>query len=456
MKIPLTPPDLGQLIQDSSSQSSDRFLEILRMGIGPETNGHYFHWDQLRHRPPPEGLSHEEWWLATKQARLAIRKKLELKDPNGMSFSLALTEGLQKKLHQMDRDAGGAIKAGGPMSAITSDEHRDRYIIRSLVEEAITSSQLEGASTTTSEAKRMLRSGRKPRDRSEQMILNNYHAMRFVRENRDQPLSLEFILELQKIVTDSALDDPSASGRWRTPEEEIFFADNRDGTVLFRPPSAELIQERMSDLIEFANSEQDDSFIHPVIQATILHFMLSYEHPFVDGNGRTARALFYWFMSRKGYWLIEFLSISKFLKEAPASYARAFLLVETDENDLTYFLHHQFDIILQSIKGLHEYLSKKAEELQQTERLLRGPIQKVLNHRQVALVARALKHPNELYDIQSHKTSHGITYQTARTDLLSMEELGLMEKFKRGKAYVFQSPRGIDQRISQINKELSV
>jgi len=456
MKGPLPPPDWGKLIQDASTQSPDRLIAILTRGIGPETNGQYYHWDQLRHRPPPEGLSHEEWWLATKQARLAIRKKLELKDPNGKRFSLALTEGLLRKLYQMDRDAGGAIKAGGPMSAITSDENRDRYIIRTLVEEAITSSQLEGASTTTSEAKRMLRSGRKPRDRSEQMILNNYRAMRFVRDNRDQRLSLEFVLELQRIVTENALDDPSASGRWRNADEDIFVADNRDGTVLYRPPSAELIEERMSHLIEFANSEQDDSFIHPIIQATILHFMLSYEHPFVDGNGRTARALFYWFMSRSGYWLMEFLSISKFLKQAPASYASAFLFVETDENDLTYFLHHQFGIILQSIEGLHEYLSRKTEELQQTEKLLRGPIQKVLNHRQVALVAHALKNTNELYDIRSHQMSHGITYQTARTDLLGMEELGLLEKFKRGKAYVFQSPQDINGRISKINKELSV
>lgn len=456
MKIPLPPPDLGELIQDTSTQSPDRFLEILRMGIGPETNGKYFHWDQLRHRTPPEGLSHEEWWLATKQARLSIRKKLELKDPQGANFNLALTEGLLRKLHQMDRDAGGAIRTGGPMSTITSDENRDRYIIRTLVEEAITSSQLEGASTTTSEAKRMLRSGRKPRDRSEQMILNNYNAMRFVRAHRNQPFSLEFVLELQEIVTEDAIDDPSASGRWRNEDEDIFVADNRDGKVLYRPPPAELIQERMENLVEFVNSEQDNSFIHPIIQAAILHFMLSYEHPFVDGNGRTARALFYWFMSRSGYWLIEFLSISKFLKQAPASYARAFLFVETDENDLTYFLHHQFDILLQSIKGLHEYLSRKSQEIQQTEKLLRGPIQKVLNHRQVALIAHALENPNELYDIRSHQSSHGTTYQTARTDLLSMEELGLLEKFKRGKAYVFQSPQDMNARISELNKEQSV
>jgi Fic family protein len=262
------------------------------------------------------------------------------------------------------------------------------------------------------------------------MILNNYHAMSFVRENRDRPLSLEFIVEIQTILTENTLDDPGASGRWRTANEDIFVADNRDGTVLYRPPSAELIVDRMKKLVEFANTEQDDTFIHPIIHAVILHFMLAYEHPFVDGNGRTARALFYWFMSRMDYWLIEFLSISKIIKQSPAIYARAFLHVETDDNDLTYFLHHQFDVILKSIGFLYEYLSKKTKEIQNTERLLRGPIQKVLNHRQVAVIAHALKNPGQLYDIKSHRTSHGVSYQTARTDLLSMGELGLLAKFK--------------------------
>lgn len=456
MKIPPAPPDYADLLRDLSKKGPNRLLEVFRAGIGPETNGQYLHWDKLRHRPLPESLSHEEWWFATKQARLAIRKVLRLKDPDGNSFNLALTQGLQRKLHQMDRDAGGAIQVGASMAAITSGDNRDRYIIRSLFEEAITSSQLEGASTTTSEAKRMLRSGRKPRDRSEQMILNNYRAMSFVRENRDRQLSLEFILELQAMLTENAMDDPGASGRWRSADEDVFVVNNRDGAELYRPPPAELIPERMKRLVEFANSEQDDSFIHPIVQAVTLHFMLSYEHPFVDGNGRTARALFYWYMSRRGYWLIEFLSISKVIKESPASYARAFLYVETDENDLTYFLHQQFDVILKAIRFLHSYMSEKTRELQQTEQLLRGPVQKVLNHRQVALIAHALKNPNQLYDIQSHKSSNGITYQTARTDLLGMEDLGLLAKFKRGKAFVFQSPQDVAERITDINQKLSI
>ena len=61
---------------------------------------------------------------------------------------------------------------------------RERYVISSLIEEAITSSQLEGAMTTREVAKDLLRSGRKPRTKDERMILNNYRGMLRVREVR--------------------------------------------------------------------------------------------------------------------------------------------------------------------------------------------------------------------------------------------------------------------------------
>jgi len=451
MKIPMKPPSRQELMKALSGSSPDRIIQIITMGIGPEPNGSYFHWDEVRHRTPPQGLSHEEWWFAIAQARSVIRKHLSLEDPQDVKFSLVLTDGLQRKLHEIDRNAAGSIRMDAP---ITTKETRDKYLIKSLFEEAITSSQLEGASTTTSEAKKMLRSGRKPRDRSEQMILNNYHAMQFVRENRSVPLSVSFLLELHEKVTQNTMDIPGASGRWRKANEDIIVVDNRDGTVLHRPPHADLIPNRMGKLIEFANSDQNDSFIHPVIRAVVLHFMLSFEHPFADGNGRMARALFYWYMIQNEYWLIEFVSISKIIKNAPSQYAKAFLYTETDANDLTYFMHQQFDVIIKSINQLHKYLASKVKEVQVTEQLLRGPAQRVLNHRQVSLITHALKHPSYLYKIQPHKNSHAITYQTARTDLLGLEELGLLQKFKRGNAFVFQSPTDISERITILNQEL--
>ena len=92
-------------------------------------------------------------------------------------------------------------------SRFVSGEDRNRYLVSSLIEEAITSSQLEGASTTREEAKEMLRSGRKPRDRSERMILNNYHVMEQIRRLKQEPFTPERIIELHRIVTQDILDE---------------------------------------------------------------------------------------------------------------------------------------------------------------------------------------------------------------------------------------------------------
>ena len=64
-------------------------------------------------------------------------------------------------------------------------------------------------------------------------------------------------------------------------------------------------------------------FIHPVIKAIIIHFVISFLHPFVDGNGRTVRSFFYWYMLKKGYALTEFLSISRIIYANKVKYEKA-------------------------------------------------------------------------------------------------------------------------------------
>ncbi len=206
------------------------------------------------------------------------------------------------------------------------------------------------------------------------------------------------------------------------------------------PPKASELSECLRSICSFANEAGNkNTFLHPVIRAIVLHFLLAYDHPFEDGNGRTARALFYWSMLKQGYWTMEYISISSILKQAPAKYTRAYLYTETDDNDVTYFIIHQLETIVRAIKELFIYLEKKAEEVKVVEKVLtKSPgLKRMLNHRQIALLNRALKKPESGYYVESHRRSHDVTYDTARTDLLKMVELGLLNKFKEGKAYVF-------------------
>lgn len=447
MKIPLNPPNVEQLL----ARLTPNELAKIFQHSSPLAAGKYLHWDDLRHRPPPEGLSSEKWWLAVSLARGSIFQPLPLTDKEGNPFRLATPEPLLVHLHHIDRDAAGQIKTPASSSI---HENRERYLLHSLIEESITSSQLEGASTTRKVAEAMLRDKRQPRDRSETMIFNNYQAMAQLRHLKGEKITPGHILELHRVITQDTLDDPADAGRLRE-SDDVNVVDNRDGKLLHQPPSFRELPERLERLCAFANADSDSSpFVHPVVRAILLHFMIGYDHPFADGNGRTARALFYWSMARSGYWLMEFLSISQFLRSAPRQYVQAYLHTETDRNDTTYFVLHQLDIIRRSVATLHEYLGRKIEEQKEAESLLikTGQLRAQLNHRQLALLTHALKHPGEVYRVAKHQAVHNVVYQTARADLLGLEELGLLVKLKQGNAFVFYAADNLAERFEHLNQ----
>jgi len=432
-------------------KDSEKLARIVSSNIGPrDSKGRYSHWEKIKHLSPPEGFTNEDYWFAIKIARHNMLKKIPLIDKKRLPFSFCVPDILQKELHWLDQNAAGSISMNQP---ITNSHTRNTYLVSSLIEESISSSQLEGASTTRNVAKEMLRQGREPKDHSEKMIFNNYKAMGAIREFKDDDLTPSLILHFHKVLTSGVLDDIAKAGKLRDTSDDIHVVDGSESSVLHTPPSADELPERLNMICEFANSTVDNEFIHPVIKAITLHFMIGYDHPFVDGNGRTARALFYWAMAKSGYWLMEFVSISSIIKQAPAKYAQAYLHTETDENDLTYFLIHQIDVIRKGIASLHEYLDRKASEIEEAEKLLDNTKAKGrLNHRQLSLLKHALKNPNAIYRIQEHQSSHAISYQTARTDLLRMsDELSLLRKRKYGNSFVFVSPSDLRERLSDKN-----
>jgi len=364
-----------------------------------------------------------------------------LTDPGGAFFTFNLTDPLPECLHEVDSGARGTIGAREPN---TNRATRDQYMIRSLIEESIASSQLEGATATRDIAKRMIREGREPRDRGERMILNNYRTMQEIVRLKDELLTKDLVFEVQRLVTDQTLDDPADSRRFRRSDEEIVVGDDL-GEVYHVPPPADQLDRRIEAMCAFANGETPDRFVHPMIRSMILHFWLAYDHPFVDGNGRTARALFYWSMLHHGYWLFEFVSISRIILKAPTRYGRAFLETETDDNDLTYFLLYHADVARRAIIELHEYIDHRSRRVREVEAELRGRM--TLNHRQTDLIGHALRHPGQRYTFESQKNSHGTVYQTARNDLTELAELGLFTKEKVNRVWYFYPAGDLEVRL---------
>lgn len=448
MKPVQAPKTFSELMKDLPA---DSFTKVIQVGAANAlANGKYHHWDKLRHLEPPEGITVEEWWFGIKFARLQGRKFIPLADKDIRSFSFLMADPVQEMLHQIDQKAAGRIELS---EEVTNPETRDRYIMNSLIEEAITSSQMEGASTTRAIASDMIRSGRAPKDRSERMIVNNYVAIKQIRTLVQDELTPDKVLELHRILTEDTLDNPDAAGRLQLPEEQrVSVVDNVSHRILFEPPPAEELPFRLQMMCDFANGKSaTQTFIHPIVRSIILHFWLAHDHPFEDGNGRTARALFYWSMLSNGYWLFEYVSISTILKRAFSQYGMSYLYTESDENDLTYFIIFQLEVILKAIAKLEKYMEGKIAQIRVVESQLKSGTN--FNHRQIALLSHALRHPNAEYTIKSHQRSHNVAYATASSDLMALAKAGLLDRRRSGqKTHIFTAPGNMQLRLERFSQ----
>ena len=242
-----------------------------------KVNEGYEYWDTAKYKPLPEGRTPEQLWLNVKASRLRNRMLLWPK----YAISLSLTSHMQRLCHEFDMNFGGTWMTDDTLPP----DAKERYLVSSLMEEAISSSQMEGANTTRRVAKDMLRKQTKPRDKSQRMIANNYQTIQFIVQNQDKPLTPELLQHVHRLMTEKTLSNDEDAGRFRA-NDEVVVADGITNEVVHRPPSYKDIEPFVADLCRFFNDEEQAGFIHPLIRGIVIHFMVAYVHPFVDGNGR--------------------------------------------------------------------------------------------------------------------------------------------------------------------------
>ncbi|HEX6849596.1 MAG TPA: Fic family protein [Chitinophagaceae bacterium] len=391
-------------------------------------NEEYYYWDKVKYQPLPEGLTHAELW-----SLVSIRRR---NTPYNISFGKYkfhwnLNSRLSGLLHFLDMNIGGSLES----SSIINKEDKNRYLLSSIMEEAIASSQIEGAVTTRKHAKEMLRKNIKPRTKSEQMIYNNYITIQKILSIKSEPLTLENLLHVHKLVTTNTLSSDKEEGFIRD-DDEIKVIDTIDGTVVHNPPPVKELKKLLNDLFRFFNEDDPKLFIHPVTKACIVHFMIGFIHPFIDGNGRTARALFYWYLLKKEYWLIEYLSISRLILKSKASYAMAFLYTETDDNDLTYFISYNLRTMKLAFEELREYIKRKNEQKKQLTDFLGID---GITYRQALILEWYREEADLLLTVNEAEKRLGVSYMTARTDLNELTTKGYLQARdmnKKSKGYV--------------------
>ncbi|WP_292365530.1 MULTISPECIES: Fic family protein [unclassified Methanoculleus] len=386
-------------------------------------NKRYLHWEELKWRELPVDPLYV--WILMKTLRKKDMKYVPFDD---LQLKYNLLDDFLEKLHFLDKSAAGSISSG--LDSLPHD--RDQFIINSLMEEAIASSQIEGAAVTRTIAKKMLREKRKPATKDERMILNNYITMKRITQVKDEDLTPELILQIHKTITSGTLEDPNDEGRFRD-NNDIRVFDMR-GNVLHTPPDFASIEGLVEKLCAFANND-GEQFIHPVIKGIILHFLIGYIHPFNDGNGRTARSIFYWYMLRKDYWLFEYMAVSRAIKDTKGQYKLAYQYTESDEYDLTYFIRYNLAAVKTAVDNIQKYIEKKQKESRQALNILQKS--EGLSLRQAEIIKSLIKKPDKPITIKEIVETYRVAYGTARNDLFHLEKLGYLAKQKSGKEYIF-------------------
>ncbi len=342
----------------------------------------------------------------------------------------------------MDMQFGGMVSSKAPFDI----QDKERYLSSSLMEEAIASSMIEGAATTRKKAKELLQKGLPPKNTADRMIINNYRTIQLIVRLKDTPLSEEDLLRVHRSMTEGTLELKSQEGAIRQDDEVIVF-DNDTQEVAHTPPTYTVLPEALNWLYRFFNEEVEEEFIHPIIRAGIIHFMIGYLHPFADGNGRTARALMYWYLLRKGYWLTEYLSVSRVILRSKRQYEMAYLYSENDNADLTYFIHYLLRAAGIAYQELLEYIQHTQEKRRTEKAIVAIPD---INQRQSAVLAQLLRDPDEIITVTAVQRKFGVSEPTARTDLEKLVMSGWLTKLGlNGKKRGYRAIEDLGRRLHQ-------
>jgi Fic family protein len=249
----------------------------------------------------------------------------------------------------------------------------------------------------------------------------------------DRPLSPELIQELHRLIVTGADDDHCPPGRLRELDQNVNFGIPRHRGV---EGGAEC-QQAVQQLCQAANGPFRDH--DPLIRALAVHYHFAAMHPFLDGNGRTARALEALLLQRAGLKNIAFIAMSNFYYEEKNGYLAALSEVRANEADLTPFLRLGLRGISLQGRRLCEEIEIQLRKALFRNRMhelfgrLRSPRKRVIGRRQMEILELLLEAPLRMHELLNRvERSYGDLKSASGAmlrDLGQLQDLGAIELF---------------------------
>ncbi len=365
----------------------------------------------------PVSASIQECWPDILQYRKQQAVELPLKSWDQHAYWYAPTE---KLLAAGDRFV--EVARDEAIAAMPQYEHEE-----GIIDEAFYSSVIEGAYSTRQRAREVITSGEPPKNRSEQMIINNYEALRFVSDHLDGPINEAVVLEIARILTKGTLDEDTKPG-YRDSGVQVM---NGRQEVVYVAPDAKYVKPMMDDLLAYIA----DTTVHPVIKACVTHIYFVTIHPLFDGNGRTARALAYMILLQAGYHFVRQFPISGILVQERTKYYKAIRAAQDPENgyDFTYFMEYYASMLERSIEGVHDHMAKHQRLKSVEEQLGVGEDAKRILQGAKWLVAENIP----TITVVKWQAKFKISAETARKDLMKLESTGFVSKRTIGRNHFY-------------------
>lgn len=432
MKVLRPPKNFKADVDWDSLEKREEFFKVFNELVN---GAKYLSYNDIHYRS--KGFLPELLWLKIKEKRKHLLQPLFTLGENKNKATFVLSTAIQKIISSIDKETTNS--ALEKMTREIGEEKYFKYLINDLLEdEAISSSQLEGAATTTIVAKDMLKSRRKPKNNDEKMILGNLQMMSYVWKNRNKKLTLEMIKKVHRIGVGGVDDEKYFPGEFRDTNNVV--VSDFEGNVVHTPPCFSGIDNRLNEFIDWINCDHTKNlnYIHPLIKAMSLHFMIGYEHPFRDGNGRVARSLFYWYMFKCEYPSFRYMAISSLLKNAPKKYVCSYLNTEYDEFDLTYFFEYQCKIISEALCNFKELYEKTRDEINKFNSwFFESGLYTKLSMHQKTILQVAKRGISSIFTIRDVEKNLGCSYNTAASVLNGLVDFGLFQKEKHGRTWIY-------------------
>ena len=365
----------------------------------------------------PVSVSIRQFWPELERERRRHSQELPLPDQSGKPFWFVLTGGIEKQCDAIAELARRDIAFTGP--------EFDALFQNAVVDEAVYSSVIEGTFNSREQAAEFIRRNKQPRNKSEQMVKNNYDALTYVLEHLEDEINEETILQIARIVTRSGAEVQVTGYR-----DGAVYVTGREG-VVYTPPQADAVPEMMRLLVEFIQKSE----LHPLLKACIAHFYFVYVHPFGDGNGRTARALSYMMLLQAGYDFFRYFSISGVVAEERGKYYRSMRNVEDSDGDMTYFIDAYSGMLARTVEKMEHHLKYHVLARQKLKALEQNG---TLNERQLKGAKWLLEGSNSSVTVEAWRRKYKVVTETARRDLLALCDAGLLSRELDGRKAVFR------------------